>query len=128
MTETTENTKVAVCAETIFEILVLVKEIMGDIKAAVKSEDPPDRSHARWQLLFGEKENVVSLLVKLAGVLSKIIPMELKLMTIVNKSEEKKVKEISQEDADIIKRYLQKIKNGGAVIDAEAEELLQRSE
>jgi|GEM_PF-3739598 len=98
-------------SESVFRLLKLVEELVVELESGLSILLPDETQKKRWSHIFGEKENVTSVLVKLAGVLVKIIPMEHELMTIINKSEEKKVKDLSEEDMEIIKRYLQKIKD-----------------
>jgi hypothetical protein len=56
-----------------------------------------------WAYIFGARESVVSVVVKLANTLTKIVTMEKKFM-----SEDKTIKatvELSEDDKAIVKRY-----------------------
>jgi len=72
-----------------------------------------ERIEEEWKLVWGEKESVVSVLVKLTGLLVKVVPMERQLLdserteTSVNNSNVGRI--INSDDKEIIKRYIKKL-------------------
>ena len=102
-------------SETVFRLLKLVEGLVFELESGFTGDLSQEGQQERWRYIFGEKETVVSALVKLAGILTKIIPMEQDIMTIINKSEEKKIQDLSEEDMEIIKRYLAKVKESAAL-------------
>lgn len=67
-----------------------------------------------WKYIWGEKENTVSILVKLTGLIAKIAPLEQQLLDkidlIVNSSDTKSTSLVNLQDKEIIKRFLAKRK------------------
>lgn len=64
------------------------------------------------EILIGKRDNISSTLIKLSGVLIKIIPLEFKLdreLSLENKKSEDS-RGLKEEDIDIINRYLNRIK------------------
>jgi hypothetical protein len=117
-------------ATSVAKLLQLVEGLVIELESGLQAIPQAEEQRERWRYIFGEKENVVSILVKLTGILVKIIPMEHEIMSIINKSAEKKVKDLSSEDIEIIKRYLKKVKykqevgdkkNSGSETDAKKE-------
>jgi hypothetical protein len=72
-----------------------------------------EMQQARWDFVFGPRETILSVAVKITGILNKVIPLELKTMNTNNEAGEKKIEELSENDLEIIKRYLKKIKDAG---------------
>lgn len=99
-------------AESIRKVVKLVESIVAELEGYLHNQSQDEESVNRWKYIFGDKENIVSSLTKLTGILVKIIPMEQDIMKVLNKDNENKVNDISEEDVEIIKRYLEKVRNG----------------
>ncbi len=104
---------------SVLRLLKMIEILMEELESGLNSLPEDDARKERWRYIFGDKENVISALVKLTGILVKIIPMEHELMSIINKQDAKQMENLSEEDVEIIKRYLKKIKD---IKDAEHKE------
>lgn len=77
---------------------------------------PEEMEPSSFHILWGEKENAVSLLVKLSGLLFKILPLEQQLYTGKTLSPESMGEEsmpLATEDKAILERYLEKATGAG---------------
>lgn len=82
------------------------------ISHMLRSVDEYMRGNADCSYQWGEKENALSVLVKLSGVISKIIPLEQELRSQFGESEGEEQKlpvPTTEEDKAIIKRYIDKL-------------------
>ena len=70
-----------------------------------------DNDCSQWNQICGEKENVVSVLTKLTGLLVKVVPMEKQLLDSIKEGQKNNVQRIiSSDDKEIIKRFIKKYK------------------
>lgn len=98
-------------AESVFKLLKFVEEMIHELESHMQNNSEEEGLQKRWKHVFGDKENIISVLIKLTGILVKIIPMEQDIMKVINKDNESKINDLSEEDVEIIKRYLQKVKD-----------------
>ena len=89
----------------------IIDKAIHNLEEMLLGEELTEAQLKKWEMLYGNKETVVSIAVKLVSMLGKIIPMEQKVMTAINNTKEKKIQDISKEDVEIIKRYLEKVRD-----------------
>ena len=70
-----------------------------------------DSDSSEWKQFWGDKENTLSVLTKLTGLLVKVVPMEKQLLDSINEKQSENVKRIiNSDDREIIKRFIRKYK------------------
>ena len=89
----------------------VIDKTINDLEEFLLCDELNEAQLKKWERVYGNKETVVSIAVKLVSMLGKIIPMEQKVMAVIDNSRKKKVQDISKEDIEIIKRYLEKVRN-----------------
>jgi len=92
----------------------LVLFLIEKLEEALASEGVIDELPAEWKYIWGDKENAVSALTKLTGLLVKIIPMERQLLDLSDSEamEDASKATLSDEDKEIIRRYFARYGKG----------------
>ena len=93
----------------------VIDKTINDLEEFLLCDELNEAQLKKWERVYGNKETVVSIAVKLVSMLGKIIPMEQKVMAVIDNSRKKKVQDISKEDIEIIKRYLEKVRNVASI-------------
>lgn len=88
----------------IVSLIIRLENIINDKSSNKENFD-------EWKHLWGEKENVVSLLTKLTSLLVKVVPVEIKLLDSYKSEKNTQIsgRIINSDDKEIIKRYIQKL-------------------
>lgn len=84
----------------IFLIIDILENNINDFSNNVEAE----RNTKLITFLIGDRENVVSILTKLINSLVKVIPLEEKFSSV----SDDKIEKLSEEDVEILKRYIDK--------------------
>lgn len=116
---------VAVYKKTNAALHRIVSNMAEELEGFQKSGKLNEEQQARWDFMFGRRETVLSSAVKLTTISSKLILTEYKTMKKTNSEIEKKIEELSEDDMEIIKRYLQKVKDSGVEDLLELEEKVE---
>jgi len=87
------------------KIIFLIIDILeNNINNFSINENTSEKDKKLINFLMGEKETVVSILVKLINILIKVIPLEEKFSPTFSEKDEK----LCDEDMEILKRYIDK--------------------
>lgn len=88
----------------------IICRLMHKLEALSKEVETLEEVPSNWKYVWGEKENIVSSLTKLTGLLLKIIPLEQSVDDYYSSttSLKKKPDPISKNDEEIINRYVER--------------------
>jgi len=92
----------------------LINFLMVRLEKLIDSKEFTEELQMEWKYIWGEKENVVSVLTKLTGLLVKVIPIEQQIVDSENidVSEKKQKGVLTKNDKEIIRRYVERQKKG----------------
>ena len=82
-----------------------------DLEEFVNYKELSEDQVEKWNRRYGARESEASMLIKLIGAMKQIIPMENDVMESLENIKDKKIQEVSKEDVEIIKRYLEKVRH-----------------
>ena len=92
------------------KVRLIINGLIKRLEKRMAEKECGEGVDIEWKYVWGERENAVSALTKLTGLLVKIIPMEQELLEKQPDSNVKKGRALKDDDKVIIRRYLERMR------------------